>query len=56
MCLNFNRKYLCFERFKYLMRFLKIIIVVFYEKGILFLRFEKDCLLYKERNFYIFNV
>lgn len=56
MCLNFNRKHLCSKRSKYLMRFLKTTIMAFYRKGTLPPRPGKDCLLYKERDFYIFNV
>lgn len=56
MCLNLNRKHLCSKRSKYLMRFLKTTIIAFYRREALPLRPEKDCLLYKERDFYIFNV
>lgn len=56
MCLNFNRKHLCSKRSKYLMRFLKTTIIAFYRREALPLRPEKDCLLYKERDFYIVNV
>ena len=56
MCLNLNRKHLCSERSKYLMRVLKTTITAFYRRAALPLRPEKDCLLHKERDFYIFNV
>lgn len=51
MCLNLNRKHLCSNRSKYLMRFWKPQLQLFIEKERYLWDLKKDCLLYKERDF-----
>lgn len=48
MCLNLNRKHLCFKRPKYLMRFLQTTISALYRREALPLRPEKDYYIKKE--------